>query len=253
MKTSLKILVIALLIGISGCGSSNTKPTEEEISFAVKEDLKNGKACFSIVDDLLSMNFSFPFTEYAAARWNQFEPLVKAGLVIVSDTKGVPNDDFNKSPREIFAKRFSLTTEGEKYYKEFVDNNFKKKGFCYAESELQEVKNVSEPKLTMVGTKAVKVSYTYTMKPYKWFEENKEGITNLNESTKKASTKLLGSSVGESTLVLTKKGWKHPDYAPHDDLIIEEPAGGQAMLDFASGSRKEDGIGAKLQRLILGL
>jgi hypothetical protein len=157
-----------LLISISGClflAACNDvkKPSEGNFTKAINQYLaKHGEAC-----TLISRQFPVDIPESEQKGQYGIRPqmaaLEQAGLVHASNTTAVVHgmlDALQGSTPPQPVKRYELTTEGKKYFRQAPGLFGQTGSFCYGQKTVESIVKWTEP-MTMGAYSQTEVTYTY--------------------------------------------------------------------------------------------
>lgn len=135
----------------------------------------------------------------------QFVALVEVGLLEVEDTTTELRQMFGNA-KQVPAKRYSLTTSGEKAYQSGKDEDGEARpsGFCAGHYLVDEIKRFSEPGSFGAYTVS-EVAYSFSPQNVaEWATEPK-----VQEAIPRLSMALKPAQDGKAALVLTNEGWVH--------------------------------------------
>jgi hypothetical protein len=142
---------------------------------------------------------------------NQYEALVKVGLLEVKDGSAQVNDFDNFMPgvhkKTVPTKTYSLSPKGKEIFTKNTGKgilNSTEQGFCAANYQVGEISNFSEPSQSM-GYTISNVNYTVSPKNVKEWAKNEAVVQAYPRLTKQ-----LEENKNESAaLVLMNDGWVH--------------------------------------------
>lgn len=246
-----KAFILPLLaLFLSHCGSP-LDPSRSNLKKPLSKAVALEKSCVQVAAQ-------FPHTEGAASAWERFTPYEQAGLVkranILQVADRAPNQ--HQRGRKYKAVKFELTELGTAHYSKINTGNMFQQayGFCYASGKLENIHKISEVEVDYNRRKRLTAHYTYTLEPEKWFEEATKADDELSAQLKKESGNLSEKREGSKELFLTKTGWKLEDDIQNPDEYVLGEAPKRSMLPFGGGGggSSKNGVGAWLQRFILG-
>jgi hypothetical protein len=142
---------------------------------------------------------------------NQYEALVKVGLLEVKDGSAQVNDFYSFTPggskKTVPTKTYSLSPKGKET---FTKNTGKgilsstEQGFCAANYQVGEISNFSEPSQSM-GYTISNVNYTVSPKNIKEWAKNEAVI----QAYPRLAKQLEENKNESAALVLMNDGWVH--------------------------------------------
>ncbi len=156
------VLIASSLILFSGCGGSK-KPNETKLRNAIDQYLPTqNRACVTV-------DGQFPIDVPAASRNSTSGHAVKlaalehAGLVRSVNTTAVVQNLANAlslSPHKPEpVKRYTVSSEGQKYFRKILNSSGRSDGFCYGHEAVASVVNWTEPE-TQGGYSETTVTFT---------------------------------------------------------------------------------------------
>jgi len=143
-----KVLIASSLVVLSGCSSSK-KPNETNLRNTIDQYLPTqNRACVTV-------DGQFPI-DVPAANWNdpsgqaaKLTALEHAGLVQSVNTTAVVQNMANAlslSPHKPEpVKRYTVSSEGEKYLQKILEGAGRFDGFCYGHEKVASIVNWTEP------------------------------------------------------------------------------------------------------------
>jgi hypothetical protein len=201
------LVFVASLIALSACNSAR-KPSGKTFKKAINEYLAtHGEVCTVI-------GHQFPIDVPRSEQREQYgigpklAALEQAGLLQATETTAVVHgmlDALRGSTPPQPVKRYELTTDGMKYFREIPSTLGQSRGFCYGQKSVDSIINWTEP--TMVGASSqTEVTYTYRiMDAASWTARPKvqQAFSDVRATVNGASktTEIAG-------LQLTSKGWE---------------------------------------------
>ncbi|MGK2959089.1 MAG: hypothetical protein ACSLFB_11980 [Acidimicrobiales bacterium] len=154
-----------------------------------------------------SISFKLPIefrSDSDAARKQQLEPLVRAGLISVETIQK------NESAAPVQARaadylRYAPTSEGENVIRKGVNSFLGGTDICFARRKVVNIESFTEPIETM-GMMVSRVTYEYEMSNVEAWAKTPEIVTAFPQIEV-----MLAKSDHQATdvLVQTKRGWKH--------------------------------------------
>ncbi len=208
MRKPILILIAGSLV-LTACNDGK-KPSDANFTKAINQYLENhGEVCTTI-------GRQFPvdipeseqkLSSYTAARMAALE---QAGLVhSISTTavvQGMPSPFSGPSSPQPM-KRYELTAEGKKYYRQVPSVDGQTGGFCYGQKTVDAIVKWTEP-MTTGAYSQTEVTYTYRIAaPASWAENQSvqqvfpDIRTTINGASR--TTQIAG-------LQSTNKGWEVP-------------------------------------------
>ena len=209
MRNSISLISILVLLFLAACNGAN-KPSDTNFTKAINDYLvKHGQVC-TVIDR------QFPIDVPRSDQKEQFgigaklEALERASLVQATDTTAVVHgmlDSLRGSAPPQPVKRYELTAEGQKYFRQIPGTLGQPRGFCYGQKTVDTIVKWTEP--AAVGRSSqTEVTYTYRIvDPAVWAERSdvQQAFPDIRANFKGASkaTELAG-------LQLTNRGWEVP-------------------------------------------
>jgi hypothetical protein len=205
----LSLISIAGLFFLVACNNAR-KPNYANFTKAINGYLaKHGDTCTSI-------GRQFPIDIPASAQQAQYgfgpqlEALQQAGLVAEANTTAVVHgmlDSLRGTTPPQPVRRYQLTTEGQKYFRQVPGTFGQTGGFCYGQKVVDSVLKWGNP-VAMEGYSQVEVTYTYkfvNLAP--WAER-----PNIQQAFPDIGAIVSGASKASQTagLHLTNNGWEVP-------------------------------------------
>ncbi len=209
MSNSISLISILVLLCLAACNGVN-KPSDTNFTKAINDYLaKHGQVCTVI-------GRQFPVDLPRSEQKEQFgigpklEALEQASLLKASDTTAVvPGmlDSLRGSTPPQLVRRYALTAEGRKYFKQITGTLGQPRGFCYGRKTVDSIVKWTEP--AAVGQSSqTEITYTYRIvDPAAWAER-----PDVQQAFPDIRSNLNGvSKTTEQTgLQLTSRGWEVP-------------------------------------------
>jgi hypothetical protein len=204
-----QLVPIAGLLALIACNSTK-KPSNANFTIAINEYLaKHGEACTVIGRQFpIDVPHSEQSEQYGIGP--KLAALGQAGLVQVTETTAVVNgmlDPLRGSTPPQPVKRYELTTEGEKYFKQIPGTLGRDSGFCYGQKSVDSIVKWTDP--ATVGTASqTEVTYTYKIGNLAGWAKRPE----LQQAFSDIRMTVSGASKTREVagLQLTNKGWEVP-------------------------------------------
>ncbi len=205
----LTLISITGLLFLASCNSAS-RPSEATFTKAINQYLEqHGKACTTI-------GRQFPIDIPVSAQQSQYGfglqliALQQAGLVSETDTTAVVHgmlDALRGSTPPQPVRRYQLTTEGQKYFRQVPGTFGQTGGLCYGQKAVDSVLKWSNP-TTIDGRSQADVTYTYKIENLAPWAERSE----IQQAFPDIGATVGGASKTNQTtgLQLTDKGWQVP-------------------------------------------
>jgi hypothetical protein len=201
------LISIAGLLSLTACSDSK-KPSDANFTKAINEYLaKHGQAC-TIIGREFPVDVSKPEQRLQSGAALQMAALEQAGLVHSSDTTAVVHgmlDSLRSSAPPQPVKRYELTVEGKKHFRQ-VPGVFGQTGsFCYGQKTVDSIVKWTEP-MAMGTSSQTEVTYTYKIVgPARWAEN-----ADVQRTFSDVRTTVTGASRATQVtgLQLTNEGWE---------------------------------------------
>ena len=202
-------LTLAGLLFLIACNNAN-KPSEVTFTKAINQYLElHGKVCTSI-------GRQFPIDVPASAQQSQYgfgpqlTALRRVGLVSETDTTAVVHgmlDALRGSAPPQQVRRYQLTGEGQKYFRQVPGTFGQTGGLCYGQKAVDSVLRWSNP-TTVDGRSQSDVTYSYRIDNLAAWAERPE----IQQAFPDIGAAVGGASKTNQTigLQLTDKGWQVP-------------------------------------------
>jgi len=197
------VLIVSSLIVFSGCNSSK-KPNEANLKNAIDQYLSmQNRACVTL-DGQFPHDVPVGDNSGTAAKLAALE---HAGLVQSVNTTAVVRslaDSLSLTPQKPKpVKRYTVSTEGQKYFQKVLDVSGRLDGFCYGHEEVALIVNWTEPE-TQGSYSETTVTYTGKVPDLAAWAK----LPEIQQAFPSIKTTL--SDVGQNQTValhLTNKGW----------------------------------------------
>ena len=156
----LTILIAASLIVFVGCNSSK-KPNEAALRGAINPYLQ------AQTQTCVAVGGKFPINVPAAdqsSETTKLAALEHGGLVQSQNTTAVVQNLANalslRPKKAEPVKRYTVSSEGQKYFKQILTTQGQSDGFCYGHAQVDSIVKWDEP-TTQDGASVTEVTYTY--------------------------------------------------------------------------------------------
>jgi len=201
------LISIAGLLSFTAC-SDTKKPSDANFMNSINQYLtKHGQAC-TVIGRQFPVDVPKSEQKLQVGAAIQMAALEQAGLVRSSDTTAVVHgmmDALSRSTLPQPVKRYELTAEGKKYFRQTSGIFGQTGGFCYGQKAVDSIIKWTEP-MTMGKSSQTEVTYTYKIvAPASWAE---------NPDVQRAFSDLRTTVTGASRtpqiagLQLTNGGWE---------------------------------------------
>jgi len=197
------VLIVSSLIVFSGCNSSK-KPNEANLKNAIDQYLSTQNRACVTVDGQFPHDVPVGDKSGAAAKLAALE---HAGLVQSVNTTAVVRslaDSLSLTPQKPKSvKRYTVSTEGQKYFQKVLDVSGRLDGFCYGHEEVASIVNWTEPQTQGAYTETT-VTYTGTIPTLAAWAK----APDVQQAFPSIQTTLSNVRQNQTTtLHLTSKGW----------------------------------------------
>ncbi|MEI9978259.1 MAG: hypothetical protein WDN23_04540 [Edaphobacter sp.] len=160
----LSLIPIVGFVLLAACNSTR-KPSSENFTKAIDQYLaKHGETCTSIGRQFpIDIPTSTPQAQYGFGP--QLAALQQAGLVSETDTTAVVHgmlDALRGSTSPQPVKRFQLTAEGQRYFRQVPGTFGQTGGLCFGQKAVGSILKWSDP-VTTNGSSQTEVTYTYKL------------------------------------------------------------------------------------------
>lgn len=205
------LLTVAVLIMLAGCNNEK-KPDAANFTKAIHQYLtKHGQVCV-LVDQTLPANVTLPEQKQPTGIGPQMAALEQAGLVRGNNTTAVvPTlaDALTRSATPQPVRRYELTDEGKKYFRQTLVALGQTGEFCYGQKAVDSIVKWTEPAAMGPYTQS-EVTYSYKVVDLAaWAQQ--PGIQQRFPDIR--STLQDASKVNQRAgLVLTNQGWEVPEH-----------------------------------------
>lgn len=204
------LLPLTVLVALCGCNNER-KPSAANFIKAINAYLaKHGQAC-ALVDQTFPANVTLPEQKQQTGIGPQAAALEQAGLVRGSNTTAVVHgfmDALSGSTAPQPVRRYELTDEGKKYFRQRLVGLGQAGEFCYGQKAVASIVKWTEPAAMGPYTQS-EVTYSYKIVNLAaWAQQ--PGIQQAFPDIR--STLQDASKPDQITgLVLTNKGWEIPE------------------------------------------
>ena len=204
------LLTVAALVLLAGC-SNEKKPNAANFTKAIDQYLaKHGQVC-ALVDQTLPANVTLPEQKQQTGIGPQMAVLEQAGLVRGSNTTAVVHgwaDALGGRAAPQPVRRYELTDEGKKYFRQTLVALGQTGEFCYGQKAVDSIVKWTEPAAMGPYTQS-EVTYSYKVTDLAAWSQQ-PGIQQTFPDIR--STLQDASKVHQAAgLVLTNKGWEVPE------------------------------------------
>jgi hypothetical protein len=203
------LLILTVLVVLGGC-SNEKKPNAANFTKAINAYLaKHGQVCV-LVDQTFPADVTLPEQKQQTGIGPQTTALEQAGLVRGSNTTAVIHglaEALSRSTTPQPVRRYELTNEGQKYYRQTLVGFGQTGEFCYGQKAVDSIVRWTEPAAIGPYTQS-EVTYIYkVVNLAAWAQQS--GIQQAFPDI--PSTIQDGSKVNQRAgLVLTNNGWEVP-------------------------------------------
>lgn len=207
-KTILLVLTVTAVLG--GCNNTK-KPNADNFTKAINEYLaKHGQVC-ALDDQTFPANVTLPEQKQQTGIGPQAAALEQAGLVRGSNTTAVvPTlaDALTRSATPQPVRRYELTDEGRKYFRQRLVGLGQAGEFCYGQKAVDSIVKWTEP-VAMGPYTQSEVTYSYKIENLAAWAQQPD----MQQAFPDIRSTLQGASKPDQIagLVLTNKGWEVPE------------------------------------------
>lgn len=206
---SFYLVSIAGLLFLTAC-SDVKEPNNANFTKAINHYLeKRGDVC-TVMDRQFPIDVPETNQELQFGIGPKLATLEQAGLVHASNTTAVVHgmlDAVRGSTPPQSVRRYELTVEGQKYFRQVPSTFGQSGGFCYGRKTVDSIVKWTEP--TTIGAYSqIEVTYTYKIEdPAGWAER-----ADVQQSFSDIRMTVIGASKTTEIvgLQLTNKGWEVP-------------------------------------------
>ena len=209
MRNRVCLVSIAGLVVLTACNDAK-KPSDANLRRAINEYLvKHGQVC-TVLDRQFPLDVPRSEQDAQLEIGPKLEALKQASLVQATDTTAVVHgmlDSLRGSRPPQPVRRYQLTAEGQKYFRQIPGTLGQPRGFCYGLKTVDSIVKWTEP-AALGSVSQTEVTYTYKIaNPAAWAERPDvqqafpDIRANLNGASK--TTELAG-------LELTSRRWQVP-------------------------------------------
>jgi len=208
MRNFYLVSIVGLLF-LTACNDAK-KPSEANLTKVIDQYLtKHGEACTVIGRQFpIDIPASKPTDQYGLEP--QVVALQQAGLVSETDTTAVVHgmlDPLRGPTPPQPVKRYELTTEGKKYFRQVPGTFGQTNGLCYGQKAVDAIVKWTEP-VTAGASSQTEVTYTYKIVNLAGWAERPD----VQRAFPIIQATLTGASKTTeiAALQLTSKGWEVP-------------------------------------------
>lgn len=204
------LLTLTVLVALCGCNNEK-KPSAANFTKAINAYLvKHGQVC-ALVDQTFPANVTLPEEKQLTGIGPQAAALEQAGLVRGSNTTAVVHglmDALSGPTAPQPVRRYELTDEGRKYFRQTLVGLGQAGEFCYGQKAVDSVVKWTEPAAMGPYTQS-EVTYSYKIVNLAaWAQQPgiQQAFPDIRSTLQDASkpNQIAG-------LVLTNKGWGVPE------------------------------------------
>lgn len=217
---AMTLLAFPIVFGLNACSKGGqTAGDRSSVEGAIKEYLDLNPACFEI-GSAYSGPRELPATVYAGSsmkpldeilesennrKWKVFRNTGLVTLKLTSEDKKQWSGKVVQQPYLVV----DLTEKGKKYY-QIKESSFsgREAVFCYAKKTLKKIEKQS-PLVERLGSKVVKVSYTYTLTDIPDWAKHEELQSVVREVHNDLSNENGGIKKDRAEIMKTENGWIH--------------------------------------------
>jgi hypothetical protein len=203
------LLSIVALVGLTACNSMK-EPSATNFKKAINQYLtKHGEAC-TMIGHQFPVDVSESEERLQAGIALQMAALEEAGMVHSRNTTAVVHgllDPLRGPTPPQPVKRYELTEEGKRYFRQTPGVFGQTDSFCYGQETVDSIVQWTEP-MTMRASTQTEVTYTYKIvAPARWAES-----PNVQHVFSDIQTTVSGASITHQVvgLELTDRGWEVP-------------------------------------------
>ena len=208
MRRSFVASLVALFF-LAGCNNTK-KPSNANFTKAINQYLAKPDDACSSLGQTLPVNVTVPEQKDQYGIGPELAALEEAGLVRSTNTTAAVHgmlDALRGSTPPQPVKRYELTDQGKKYYRQ-IPATFGQNGlFCYGRETVDSIIKWTEPG-TMEGATLSEVTYTYkiaNLAPWAKQPDVQQAFPDLRQTLNEAS-----KANQTAELQLTNKGWQVP-------------------------------------------
>ena len=147
MRNSISLVSILLLLFFTACNGAN-KPSDTNFTRAINEYLaKHGGVC-TVLDRQFPIDVSRSEQDAQLGIGPKLEALKKASIIQATDTTAVVHgmlDSLRDSAPPQPMRRYELTAEGRKYFRQIPGTLGQPNGFCYGLKTVDSIVKWTEP------------------------------------------------------------------------------------------------------------
>jgi len=203
------LIPIAGLFLLSACNTAR-KPSAANFTTAINQYLaKHGQAC-ALIGRQFPVDVPRSGSSYLSGLDAKLATLQDAGLVSETDTTAVVHgllDPLRGPAPPQPVRRYQLTAEGQKYFRQIPIAIGEAAGFCYGQKSVDSIVNWTQPN---TASSQAEVTYTYKIVNLaSWAERSdvQQAFPDIRNTIKGVS--MTNQIVG---VQLTSKGWEVPAY-----------------------------------------
>ena len=210
MRNSISLVSILLLLCVAACTGVN-EPSDTNFTKAINDYLvKHGQVC-TVLDRQFPIDVPRSEQKELFGIGLKLGALEQASLLKATDTTAAVHgmlDPLRGSTPPQPVKRYALTAEGQKYFRQIPGTLGQPRGFCFGQMTVDTIVKWTEP--TAVGSSSqTEVTYKYKIVNLAAWAERSDVQrafpdirSNLNGASKTAE---------QARLQLTSRGWEVPE------------------------------------------
>lgn len=200
---------IAVLLVLVSCNSTK-KPSEANFTKAINQYLAKHGEAFTVIERQFPVDVTESEQRLQSDTAAQMAVLEQAGLVRSSNTTAVVHGMLDAlrgptPPQPV--KRYELTAEGQKYFRQTPGLFGQTTSFCYGEKTVDSIVKSTEPS-TMGAATQTEVTYTYKIADLALWAERSDVQHEFGDVC--ATVNGISKSNEIVDLQLTNQGWEVP-------------------------------------------
>ena len=209
MRSSVPLNSILVFLFFTGCNGAN-RLSDTNFTKAINEYLvKHGQVC-TVIDRRFPIDVPLSEQQEELGIGPKLAVLEHVSLVQATDTTAVVHgmlDSLRGSTPPQPVRRYELTAEGRKYFRQISGTLGQPRGFCYGQKTVDTIVKWTEP--APVGSSSqTEVTYTYRIvDPAAWAErpDVQQAFPDIRANLNAAS-----KTIELAGLQLTSRGWEVP-------------------------------------------
>ncbi|MBB5343361.1 hypothetical protein [Tunturibacter empetritectus] len=209
MHNRFRLVSIVGLLVLTACNDAK-KPIDTNFTQAINEHLmKHGQVC-TVMDRQFPIDVPRSEQDEQLGIGRKLEALKQATLVQATDTTSVVHgmlDSLRGSTPPQLVRRYQLTAEGQKYFRQIPGTLGQPRGFCYGQKTVDTIVKWTEP-AALGSISQTEVTYTYKIaNPAAWAErpDVQRAFPDIRENLNGGS-----KTTEQVGLQQTSRGWEAP-------------------------------------------